>query len=169
MRTVNTASPVKRHFIFITCFLSGCRVLTDWNITRSSLITLLCSERAHSRCPVWGCGCLMLNIGWVKGRLLWLSVRRSAWMTGESSAVWLADRRSNRLLYWLTARNHTDPHDRKHWVWNIWIVCCWFITWFISIIYLSNCTDIRVRKWIPGAGPSGPYAYHYADLVYQLC
>lgn len=132
MRIVNTVSPVKRHFIFITCFLSGCRVLTDWNITRSPLITLLCAERARSRRPVWGCGCLMLNIGWVRGRLLWLSVCRSAWMTGESSAVWLADRRSNRLLYWLTARNHTDPHDRKHWVWNIRIVWCWFISWWIA-------------------------------------
>lgn len=38
-----SSSPLKQHFIFITCFPSGCRSLTDWNITQSTLIALLCS------------------------------------------------------------------------------------------------------------------------------
>lgn len=124
MRTVDTSSCFKRHFIFITCFHSGCRVLTDWNITQSPLITLLYSKRTHSWRPVWGSGCLMLKIRRVRGRIFWLSVRSSSWLTGESMAVWLADRRSDRLHYWLTARNHADLHNRKHCVQNIWIYCC---------------------------------------------
>lgn len=142
MRTVDTSNPVKRHFIFITCFLSGCRVLTDWNITQSPLITLLCSERTHSRRPVWGSGCLMLNIRRVRGRIFWLSVRPSTRLTGESMAVWLANRRSDHLFNWLTARNHADLHNRKHRVQNIWIYCC-----------LINRTDRQTDLGVYSMGP----------------
>lgn len=103
-----SSSPLKQRFIFITCFPSGCRVLTDWNITQSTLIALLCSESIHTRHPVWGSSLLNFYIHWLQGRELsdWQSDWMHEWWVFGCPTTKPFDLQtkssSNCLTYWLT-------------------------------------------------------------------